>query len=255
MRQTILSAEKTSGLNRSAEFVILKPTMKNSENESGILTTQRLEAFSDSVFAIVITLLFLDLRAPEIAQESNWQDLLAEIYKLSPKFLSIIVSFTFVAIFWVAHHQFFHTLKQTTRGLLWLNLIFLFLVCFVPFPAATMTEFPNNKTAVIFFGLAVLLTSLLLVALRWYAWIKHKEISDVTRETEVYKALRRSYLIVMFYVIGIIVSFFSPVAAIVIYLLTPLALIFPVSVSIENKKEQSDEDEQDDNNQKGKVKL
>lgn len=221
--------------------------MENNKNEGGILTTQRLEAFSDSVFAIVITLLFLDLRAPEIPHESSWQDLLGELYKLTPKFLSIIVSFTFVAIFWVAHHQFFHTLKQTTRGLLWINLIFLFLVCFVPFPAAIMAEYPNNKTSVVFFGMAVLLTSLLLVALRWYAWIKHKEISGVTEESEVYKALHRSYLIVFLYLAGIGISFFSPIAAIVAYLLTPLALLFPVRVAVENN--------QNDENDKGEEKT
>lgn len=228
--------------------------MKNDEKEGGLLTTQRLEAFSDSVFAIVITLLFLDLRAPEIPHESSWQELLAELYKLTPKFLSIVVSFTFVAIFWVAHHQFFHTLKQTTRGLLWLNLIFLFLVCFVPFPAAIMSEFPNNKTAVVFFGAAVLLTSLLLVALRRYAWLKHREISGVTNENEVYKSLRRSYLIVLFYVVGIVVSFFFPVVAIVIYLLTPLALLFPVTVKVKKNTGNPDEEGEKDD-QENKVKL
>lgn len=219
--------------------------MKNKQNEGGVLTTQRLEAFSDSVFAIVITLLFLDLRAPEIPHEMSWQELLGELYKLTPKFLSIVVSFTFVAIFWVAHHQFFHTLKQTTRGLLWLNLVFLFLVCFVPFPASIMAEYPTNKTSVVFFGAAVFLTSLLLVALRWYAWVKHKEISGVNRDHEVYKALRRSYLIVIAYVAGIIVSFFYPIAAIVIYLLTPIALLFPVSISVENEAAEGDEKDEE----------
>lgn len=228
--------------------------MTNNQNEGGLLTTQRLEAFSDSVFAIVITLLFLDLRAPEIPHDSSWQELLSELYKLIPKFLSILVSFTFVAIFWVAHHQFFHTLKQTTRGLLWLNLVFLFLVCFVPFPASIMTEYPNNKTSVVFFGAAVLLTSVLLVALRWYAWIKHREISGVTEESDVYKALRRSYLIVVFYFSGIIVSFFFPVAAIMMYLLTPLALLFPVSIAVKSEKQEG-EDENEKKPDEEEVKL
>lgn len=220
--------------------------MKNKQNEGGVLTTQRLEAFSDSVFAIVITLLFLDLRAPEIPHDSSWQELLSEIYKLSPKLLSILVSFTFVAIFWVAHHQFFHTLKKTTRGLLWLNLVFLFLVCFVPFPASIMTEYPNNKASVVFFGAAVLLTSSLLAALRRYAWVKHREISGVTEDHEVYKALRRSYLIVAAYAAGIIVSFFFPIAAIIIYLLTPIALLFPVSISVESEEAESEDEDKDE---------
>lgn len=228
--------------------------MAKKRKDDGVLTTNRLEAFSDSVFAIVITLLFLDLRAPEIPHDSSWQELWAEIYKLAPKFMSIVVSFTFVAIFWVAHHQFFHTLKQTTRALLWLNLVFLFLVCFVPFPAAIMTEYPNNKASVLFFGAAVFLTSVLLLALRWYAWIQHREISAITREDEVRKALRRSYAIVIFYAAGIIVSFFYPIVAIVMYLITPLTLLFPVSVNVENEDSESDEDDTDENSE-SRVKL
>jgi uncharacterized membrane protein len=229
--------------------------MKNNQNEGGILTTQRLEAFSDSVFAIVITLLFLDLKAPEIPHDSSWQELWSEIYKLMPKFLSILVSFTFVAIFWVAHHQFFHTLRQTTRGLLWLNLVFLFLVCFVPFPASIMAEYPNNKTSVVFFGVAVLLTSVLLLALRWYAWIKHREISGVTKESDVYKAMRRSYLIVGCYIAGLVVSFFSPIAAIVMYLLTPLGLLFPVSISVESEEAEGEGDDDQKKAGEEEVKL
>lgn len=217
--------------------------MKNNQSEGGVLTTQRLEAFSDSVFAIVITLLFLDLRAPEIPHDSSWEELLSEIYKLAPKFLSIVVSFTFVAIFWVAHHQFFHTLRKTTRGLLWLNLLFLFLVCFVPFPAAIMAEYPDNKTSVVFFGFAVTMTSVLLVMLRRYAWIKHREISGVTKNDEVYKALRRGYVIVAFYIAGIVVSLFYPTAAIIMYLLTPIGLLFPVKISVEREESEDDEAE------------
>lgn len=217
--------------------------MKNNQSEGGVLTTKRLEAFSDSVFAIVITLLFLDLRAPEIPHDSSWEELLTEIYKLAPKFLSIVVSFTFVAIFWVSHHQFFHTLRKTTRGLLWLNLLFLFLVCFVPFPAAIMAEYPDNKTSVVFFGFAVTMTSVLLVMLRRYAWIKHREISGVTKNDEVYKALRRGYVIVAFYIAGIVVSLFYPTAAIIMYLLTPVGLLFPVKISVEREESEDDEAE------------
>ena len=211
--------------------------MEKKQNQGSILTTERLEAFSDGVFAIVITLLFINLKPPSITISDDWAELLEELYALAPKFLSIVISFTFVAIFWVAHHQFFHTLRETTRGLLWLNLVFLFLVCFVPFPAAIMAEFPNNKTSVVFFGATVLLTSLLLVALRYYAWLKHREISEVADDDDVKKVLRRGYLMVLFYAVALVVSFFHPLTAIALYLLTPLTLLFPVKVGVETENE------------------
>jgi uncharacterized membrane protein len=216
--------------------------MSNKQTPDSILSTQRLEAFSDSVFAIVMTLLFIELRVPEISNQGDWTELLSSIGSLMPKFFSIFISFTFVAIFWVAHHQFFRTLQETTRGLLWLNLVFLFLVCFVPFPAAVMSEFPNNKTAVIFFGAAVLLTSLLLVALRWYAWVRHKEISGASDDRAVYQALNRGFIMVGIYVVGIAVSFFYPFGAIFLYLLTPLTLMFPVKVKVESENADGEEE-------------
>ncbi len=216
--------------------------MSSERKHQSTISTQRLEAFSDGVFAIVITLLFLYLKVPELENRTDWRELLNSLYALLPKFLSIAVSFVFVAIFWVAHHQFFHTLRETTRGLLWLNLIFLFMVCFVPFPAEILIEFPANETAAVFFGLTVLLTGIMLVALRWYAWIQHREITFVTDDVrQLKKALQRSILIVLFNIIGIGVSFFHPMTAIVIYLLTPLALLFPVKVEVETEDDDEEE--------------
>lgn len=215
--------------------------MNGEQKQQSTLNTQRLEAFSDGIFAIVITLLFINLKVPEIGNSGDWRELLNALHLLLPKFLSIFVSFAFVAIFWVAHHQFFHTLRETTRALLYLNLGFLFLVCFIPFPAAIIAEFPSNKTSVVFFGVTVLLTGIMLFALRRYAWLKHKEITSVTDDDAVKKALYRSGIIVLLNFVGLIVSFFYPLAAILIYLLTPLALLFPVKVEIENEDEEEPE--------------
>ncbi len=217
--------------------------MVSESKHQSTITTQRLEAFSDGVFAIVITLLFLNLKVPEIKSVEDWRELLNGLYLLLPKFLSIAVSFGFVAIFWVAHHQFFHTLRQTTRALLWINLVFLFMVCFIPFPAAILTEFPNNKTSVVLFGITVFLTGVSLAALRYYAWIKHQEITSLIKDDgQIRKAFHRSVLITLINTIALAVSFFFPLAAIVVYLLAPVTLLFPVKVEIENVEEQSEEE-------------
>ena len=209
--------------------------MSKKQKTDATNSTQRLEAFSDCIFGIVMTLLFLELKVPEISGESDWRELLEVLRQLSPKFISIVLSFVFTAIFWVAHHQFFRTLQQTTRGLLWLNLIFLFLVCFVPFPAAIMTEHPRNETAVVFFGATILLTSIMLYALRRYAWINRPEISNATSEKDVKNALNRSLLTVALYAAALVTAFFVPVAAIVFYFLILLILLFPVKIEVEEE--------------------
>ena len=180
---------------------------------------------------------------PEIKNAADWRELVNELYLLLPKFLSIAVSFGFVAVFWVAHHQFFHTLKQTTRALLWLNLVFLFMVCFIPFPASILAEFPNNKASVVFFGITVFLTGICLAALRRYAWIKHQEITSlISDDDQIRKAFHRSVLIIFINIAALAVSFFHPIAAIVIYLIAPLTLVFPIKVQVENEEEDSDEE-------------
>jgi len=217
--------------------------MQKQGNTDLTLSTQRLEAFSDSVFAIVITLLFYNLKTPEISNREDWRELLNALYEFAPKFVGIVLSFIFVAAFWVSHHQFFRTLKQTTRGLLWLNLVFLFLVCFVPFPAEIMTENPQNKTAVIFFGATILLTSIMFFALRYYAWVKHPEISGATSQNHIRKALNRSLLLVALHGITFLVAFIFPTAAIVLYVLVLLVLFFPIKVEVE---EETDDDEENE---------
>ena len=216
--------------------------MSKKQKPDSVISTQRLEAFSDGIFAIVITLLFLELHVPTIPNNADWSELLTAILSLSPTFFSIFISFSFVAVFWISHHQFFRTLQETTRGLLLLNIVFLFLVCFVPFPAAIMSRYPFNKTAVIFFGVTVAPASLLLVTLRWYAWVKRPELSGINDDEAIRKAINHGLLMIAGYCTGIIVSFFYPPAAVVIYLLTPLMLLFPVKVEVETEDEKGQQE-------------
>lgn len=92
--------------------------------EIQVPSTSRIEAFSDGVLAIVITLLVLELRVPHIEGEPTSQALAAAFGTLTPKFVSFIVSFVIVAIFWVNHHQLFYSIRHTDRVLLWLNIFF-----------------------------------------------------------------------------------------------------------------------------------
>lgn len=186
--------------------------------------TNRIEAFSDGVFAIVITLLVLELHTPQITNPQDWSELFVALYNLAPKFLGYVMSFFFVAVFWVSHHQFFQTLNFSKRGLLWINNLFLFFVTFIPFPTGVLGAYYDNKTAVIFFGLTFFATSLTFAVLRWYGW-EDNETSDKFDETSLKNAMRRSFLLPVCYAVGIGVAFFNLPAAIVIYFLTPILLI------------------------------
>lgn len=94
------------------------------------MTSARLEAFSDGVIAIIVTIMVLELRAPA---QPTWPALL----KVAPTFLSYGLSFLVVAIMWVNHHHFIHAVHEVTARLLWSNLNLLFWMSLVPF----VTEF------------------------------------------------------------------------------------------------------------------
>jgi TMEM175 potassium channel family protein len=98
--------------------------------------TTRLEAFSDAVFAIAITLLVLELDVPGAGEGDLWQALLDEW----PSFVSYLLSFLVIGIIWVNHHAVLDHVREADRTLLFLNLVFLFWVTFIPFPTAVLAE-------------------------------------------------------------------------------------------------------------------
>jgi uncharacterized membrane protein len=194
--------------------------------------TNRIEAFSDGVFAIVITLLVFQLQTPEINNPTSWSELLFELYRLAPKFSGYVISFFFVAVFWVSHHQFFNTLNFSKRGLLWVNNLFLFFVTFIPFPTAVLGRYHENLTAVILFGLTFFAASLTYAILRWYGWLDN-ETSDKFDNTSLLSAMRFSFLLPVLYITGIAVAFYNIPIAILIYFLTPILLIKPIQLKTE----------------------
>ncbi len=103
------------------------------------MTTARLEAFSDGVFAIIITIMVLELRVPDHA---DWRALA----RLTPVFLTYVLSFVNVGIYWVNHHHMFHLCDRVTGRVLWANLHLLFWLSLVPFTTGWMGE--NHFAAV-----------------------------------------------------------------------------------------------------------
>ena len=97
------------------------------------MTKNRLEAFSDGVIAIIITIMVLELRPPEGIS-------FASLRPLVPKILSYVMSFAFVGIYWVNHHHLLHTVKKVNGGILWANMNLLFWLSLIPFTTAWMGE-------------------------------------------------------------------------------------------------------------------
>ena len=109
-----------------------------SDTNGGQRELDRLIYFSDAVFAIVMTLLVLEIRVPEVPPSLAAAEVPTKVLALGPKFFSYVLSFLVIGIYWIAHHQTFRYVQSYDRRLLWLNLIFLLSISFIPFPTGLL---------------------------------------------------------------------------------------------------------------------
>src|SRR5712692_6409261 len=104
---------------------------QSNQGTGSVLSTNRIEAFSDGVFAVAITLLVLNLQIPQLAASVVSRELVPKLIELWPKLLIYVLSFVIVGIYWVGHHNTFHYIKRSDRTLLWLNLLLLIGIVFI----------------------------------------------------------------------------------------------------------------------------
>lgn len=145
--------------------------------------TSRLEAFSDGIFAIAITLLVLEISVPE----SDFDDLWEGIADQWPSYLAYATSFITIGGLWLAHHGIFRRLASADGVVMRLNILLLMLVAFLPFPTKLVAEAIHltsaERVAVIFYGFVLLLISVVTAAL-WRYVSRHRDLlePDVTDE-------------------------------------------------------------------------
>src|SRR5829696_2771661 len=123
--------------------------MDKHEPETG-LSFERVVFFSDAVFAIVITLLVLELKVPHLTEHTE-STLRHALFELIPRVAGFVVSFLIIGLMWIEHHRIFRYIADYDAGLLWRNLLLLLCVSFVPFPTALFSENFWSRTAFILY--------------------------------------------------------------------------------------------------------
>ncbi|MFC3108970.1 TMEM175 family protein [Undibacterium arcticum] len=191
----------------------------------GELRLTRIEAFSDAVFAIVVTLLVLELKVPSLHDHGSVSELGHQLLDLLPKFLSWLISFIIVCKFWLNHHHVLGLARHANYSLVWLNAIFLMFQSFVPFPTALLGEYPTNPLAVCMFGAVMAFNTLLFIAM--HAYILRHLIKPELASSQDPHVIRKSFIGVVSYLIGASAAWFSVHAAFLFYMLTPLFFIVP----------------------------
>jgi uncharacterized membrane protein len=195
----------------------------------------RIKAFSDGVFAIALTLLILQVKVPSPSQITGEADLQSFLLQQWPAYLSYALSVVIIGLYWVAHHGLFHYIRRANRMLLWLNILFLLCVTFIPFPAALMGEFSTYRTSVVIYGASLAAAGLVFDLMRWYATHQHRLVDKDLHPQVIRTARRRNLTGPLIYLLGIIVSFIpfniSGISGIqvclALYVLVPVIYLLP----------------------------
>jgi uncharacterized membrane protein len=177
----------------------------------------RLEAFSDGVLAIIITIMVLELRAPHETE-------LAALHPLLPVLLSYVLSFIFLGIYWNNHHHMLHCTHRVTGAILWANLHLLFWLSLVPFVTAWMGENPLASTPTALYGGVLLMAGMAYLILQ-------KQILRVEGPQSVLATAlggdMKGKLSPLLYFLAIGAAFVRPIIAVVLYLLVVLMWLIP----------------------------
>ena len=181
------------------------------------MTKNRLEAFSDGVLAIIITIMVLELKVPH-------GDGFAALKPLLPVFLSYVLSFLYVGIYWNNHHHLLHSTRHVSAGILWANLHLLFWLSLVPFTTAWMGENHFALWPVVTYGLDLFFCA---IAYRFMA-LAALRVHDA--DSQIAKAIgrdRKGNISLVIYFAAIVLAFLNPMISCALFLVVALIWFVP----------------------------
>ncbi len=190
------------------------------------LSTSRIEALTDGVFAIAMTLLVLNFDITEPKGDITHEKLVDALHSLWPYFSHYVQSFIILAVFWTKHHQQFHFIRRSDRTLLWINLGSLLFVCLIPFSTSVVGDYGGLRISALLFELNMLLAG----SFFWFHWryaTHEHRLVDKELKPEIIRAYSHFMLVVpAFSIAAIALSIFHPRWGTNIYFLIPFAVYF-----------------------------
>jgi uncharacterized membrane protein len=181
----------------------------------------RILALSDGVFAIAITLLILEIAVPATTSDAG---LSKALLRLWPHYLAYLISFVVIARFWVIHRQAFQLIARDDEVLVWLNLLLLLFVSFLPFPAAVLGQHAGSPAAAVLYAIVVILASLTTAAYWWYASGRGGLLRPDAPRAQIRALRARGLSAPVLFTLSLPVAVFAPYAAEVVWI-----LVFPLT--------------------------
>lgn len=181
----------------------------------------RLEAFSDGVFAIVITLLILDIRFPDV----DYSQFAATLASLLPRILAYVMSFIIIGVYWVTHHNSMHAMRKTDRSFLWLNILLLLCISFIPFPTSLLGRYPFQAGPIILYGGTLIACNIVGYIMILYVWY-HPQLAVSEFSKQYMRSHTPIYIVVnALYLVAILVAGLLPLLSYLIYVTVVIFLI------------------------------
>lgn len=196
--------------------------------ESGFSETGRVEAFSDGVFAIAITLLILEIEVPHAGAEGG---LVRALLRLWPSYVGYVISFVTLGIMWANHHAMFTYIRRTDRYFLVIHVFFLMFISFLPFPTAVLAEhlpYPDGRrAAVAFYSAALVAIALAYNAVWWYAIAGRRLLGPRADPAAVRTITRRYALGPASYLVSFALAFVNVWASLTVHALLAAFYLLP----------------------------
>ena len=182
------------------------------------MTTTRLEAFSDGVIAIIITIMVLEIKVPH---DTSWR----AIAGLIPIFNSYVLSFIYVGIYWGNHHHLLHTIKHVSWRIIWANLHLLFWLSLIPFATGWMGENHFDQNTVILYGLLLICCAIAFTILQLIIQKEHPKSPQL--EVAFQKLKTKGIISLSGYVLGVALAFVNTTFSFLLYFLIAIIWLIP----------------------------
>lgn len=190
-----------------------------SESIGSDISNHRLETLVDGVFAIVLTLLIIDIKISHVDLDS---ELTRQLIELIPKFFAYFLSFIILGLLWFSHQMVSHYVVRSDRVHIWLNLLFLMFIALIPFSASLLGENLTHNSATIFYGVNLLITGVIQYV-HWEYITQKNRLIDKNLDRRLVRAVQKIFLLLpLTYAIAIEVSFFSIPTSLALYSLITL---------------------------------
>jgi uncharacterized membrane protein len=187
---------------------------------ANLFHTTRLEAFSDGVLAVIITIMVLELKVPH-------QDGLAGLLTIAPILFVYLLSFTFIGIYWINHHHLIHRVEQCDHRVLYANLCFLFSASLLPFFTAYVIEKKSDSFSVALYAASMIFTGFTFLLLRISVGRLLRQAGDLQGED--IATQRKHYLSLALYIVAIPLAQFHPYLALGTIMLVSVIWIVPTA--------------------------